>query len=307
MKTISDVVSLRKDFEAHFRAVLPDGTMKYIQCLGHPVFDGSGVAVEYLGTVMDVTERKRADQERETLRQAQADLAHVTRVTTMGELAASLGHEIRQPITAALTDAKTGLRWLARDPPAVEEAREAASRMVKSVTRAADIVGRISLLFKKRALPWEPVDVTELIRETVTLLRSEANRYSIAIRTELAPDLPNVIADRVQVQQVMVNLIMNGIDAVKEVERERELVVSAQPTDAHVLVSVSDTGGGLPAGRADQIFNAFFTTKDHGTGMGLSISRSIVESHGGRLWATDNTGRGATFQFTLPFTRATTE
>jgi signal transduction histidine kinase/PAS domain-containing protein len=249
-------------------------------------------------------ERKLAREERERLRQAQADLAYLSRVTTMGELAASLAHEIRQPITAALTNAKTCLRWLVREEPDVEEARETASRIVNDVTRAADIIGRISLMFKKGALQREPVDVNELIREMIVLLRSEANRYAITIRTELTPHLPNVRADRVQLQQVFMNLILNGIDAMKETSGGSELTIKSEPRDGQLLISVSDTGVGLPAERADQIFKAFFTTKDNGTGMGLPISRSIIESHGGQLWAAPKSGRGATFQFTLPATAA---
>jgi PAS domain S-box-containing protein len=249
-------------------------------------------------------ERKLAREERERLRQAQADLAHLNRVTTMGELTASLAHEIRQPITAALTNAKTCLRWLGRDEPNVEEARETASRIAKDVTRAADIISKIGLLFKKGAPQRELVDVNELIREMIVLLRSEANRYSISIRTELAGQLPKVMADRVQLQQVFMNLILNGIDAMKEMSGESELAIKSEAGDGQVLISVSDTGVGLPAERTEQIFKAFFTTKDNGTGMGLPISRSIIESHGGRLWAAGASGRGATFQFTLPVTAA---
>jgi PAS domain S-box-containing protein len=408
-----------KDFEAHFRLLLPDGTTRYVHGVGHPVFNASGASGEFVGILMDVTERKlaeratrllaavvesshdaivsknldglitswnkgaerlfgytaeeavgqnirliippdRCDEERtiverltrgervdhfetvrmrkdgslldvaltispikdaadrvvgasklarditerkraeEALRQAQADLAHVSRVTTMGELTASLAHEIRQPISAAVTNAKTCLRWLARDEPDVAEAREAASRLVSDVARAADIISSISLLFKKGGLQPELVDVNELVQEMIVLLRSEASRYSIPIRTELAKDLPKVIADRVQLQQVFMNLMLNGIDAMKEMSGGSELTIKSEADDGHLLISVSDTGVGLAPEQADQIFRAFFTTKDNGTGMGLPISRSIIESHGGRLWFIGNSGRGATFQFTLP-------
>jgi signal transduction histidine kinase len=249
-----------------------------------------------------VTERKRAEEERERLRQTQADLAHINRVTTMGELTASLAHEIKQPIAAAVTNAKTCLRWLRRERPDVAEACEAASRLVTDVTRAAEIISRISLLFKKGALQHELVDVNELIREMIVLLRNEAARYSISIRSDLAEDLPSVMADRIQLQQVFMNLMLNGIDAMKETTGRGELTIKSEACDAQLLISVSDTGVGLPPEQADQIFNAFFTTKDKGTGMGLPISRSIIESHGGRLWAAGASGRGATFQFTLPAT-----
>jgi PAS domain S-box-containing protein len=289
------------DYEADCRIVLPNGTIKYIHGVGHPVFNASGDLVEYVGTVMDVTERKRADEERDRLRQAQADLAHVNRVTTMGELTASLAHEVNQPIAAAVTNANTCLRWLTRDHPDVEEARAAASRIVKDGTRAAEIISRIRLLFKKGTPQRELVDVNEVIREMIVLLRGEATRYSISFRTELAENIPQVMGDRVQLQQVLMNLMLNGIDAMKDVDGTRELGIKSQRAESEqLLVSVSDTGVGLPSQQADQIFNAFFTTKLHGTGMGLSISRSIVVSHGGRLWAADNPPRGASFYLTLP-------
>jgi len=286
-----------KDFDFECRLAMADGSIKYVQVVAHVVRDESG-GIEFVGALTDITERKQAE---EALRQAQADLAHVSRVTTMGELTASLAHEVNQPITAAVTDANACLRWLTRDAPDVEEARAAASRIVKDAMRAADIVSRIRLLFQKSTPPRELVDLNDVIREMVVLLRSEATRYSISIRTELAPDPPLVMGDRVQLQQVMMNLMMNGTDAMKDVDGTRELAIKSQPADnEECLVSVSDTGVGLPAQQADQIFNAFFTTKPHGTGMGLSISRSIVESHGGRLWAGRNTLRGASFYFTLP-------
>jgi len=246
-------------------------------------------------------ERKLARQERERLRQTQADLAHINRVTTMGELTASLAHEIKQPITAAVTDAKTCLRWLGRDQPDVAEAREAAFRIIKDVTRASDIIGRIGLLFKKGASHRELLDVNEVIEEMIALLRSEAGRYSIAIHSELASALPKVMADRVQLQQVFMNLMLNGIEAMKDMGTVGELTIKSQRDDnGQLLISVGDTGVGLQPEHVEQVFNAFFTSKPQGTGMGLPISRSIIESHGGRLWASPTLGRGATFQFTLP-------
>ena len=251
-----------------------------------------------LASVASLFERKRAE---EALRQAQADLARVNRVNTMAELTASLAHEVNQPISAAVTAANACLSWLARDTPNLEEARLAAMAIVKEGTRAAEIITRIRLLFKKGTPERELVDANEVIREMIVLLRSEAMRFSISVRTELAEDLPQVLGDRVQLQQVLMNLIMNSIDAMKEVEGTRELAIKSQRSEnEHLLVSVSDTGVGLPPRQADQIFNAFFTTKPEGTGMGLRISRSIVESHGGRLWAADNSPRGASFYFTLP-------
>jgi C4-dicarboxylate-specific signal transduction histidine kinase len=239
------------------------------------------------------------EQGEEVLRQAQSDLAHVNRVTTMGELTASLAHEVNQPIAAAVTNANTCLRWLTRHHPDVEEARAAAMRIVKDGTRAADIISRIRLMFKKGAPQRELVNVNDVIREMIVLLRKEATRYSIAVRAELAADLPLVTGDRVQLQQVLMNLMINGIDAMKELDGTRELAINSQRAENEVVVSVSDTGVGLPQ-QAEQIFNAFFTTKPHGTGMGLRISRSIVESHGGRLWAAGNSPRGASFYLVLP-------
>jgi PAS domain S-box-containing protein len=258
-----------------------------------------GCDKEVVAFVMDITERKRAEEERERLRQALADLAHVTRVTTMGELTASLAHEIKQPIAAAVTDAKTCLRWLARDEPDLGEAREAAARVIKDVTRASDIISRIGLLFKKGASQRELLDVNEIIQEMIVLLRNEASRYSISIRSELANDVPKVMADRVQLQQVLMNLMLNGIEAMKDLEPPGELTISSRRGDGQLVISVSDTGVGPPPEQADQIFSPFFTTKPQGTGMGLTISRSIVESHGGCLSLTSS-GSGATFQFTLP-------
>jgi PAS domain S-box-containing protein len=288
-------------FDVEFRIVLPDGAIKYVRSTGHPVRNISGDLLEYVGTSIDVTERKRADEERERLRQAQADLAHVNRVTTMGELTASLAHEVNQPIAAAITNANTCMRWLAADTPNLEEARAAAMRIVKDGTRAAEIIKRVRLLFKKGCPEREVVDVNEVVREMIVLLHGEASRYDVSIRTELAAELPAVLGDRVQLQQVMMNLMLNGMDAMKDVDGTRELAIKSQRAEnEQVLVTVSDTGVGLPTQQADQIFKAFFTTKPHGTGMGLSISRSIVESHGGRLWAADNPPRGASFHLSLP-------
>jgi PAS domain S-box-containing protein len=291
----------KAEFELEYRIVHPGGEIRDIHAVGHTVLGASGDLVEFVGTVIDVTERKRAEEERERLRRALADLAHVNRVTTMGELTASLAHEVNQPIAAAVTNANTCLRWLTRDQPDLEEAREAALRIVKDGTRAADIISRIRLLFKKGTPQRDLVDVNDIIREMIVLLRGEATRHNISVQPDLATDLPEVMGDRVQLQQVLMNLIINSIEAMKGANGKREMVIKSQrPKDGRLLVSVSDTGVGLPPQKASQIFNAFFTTKPDGTGMGLSISRSIIESHGGRLWATENSGRGATFHLTLP-------
>ena len=275
-----------------------DGTQVVVASRWSLLRDERQRPLTVLETNNDVKNRKQAE---EALRQAQADLAHISRVTTMGELAASLAHELNQPIAASVTNADACLRWLARDTPDLEEARAAAMRIVKHGTRASEIINRIHLFFKKGTPEREPVDVNGVIREMIVLLRTEMARYSISVRTELAADLPEVVGDRVQLQQVMMNIIMNSIAAMKDVDGKRELAIKAQPADDdELMVCVRDTGVGLPPQQADRVFDPFFTTKLDGTGMGLSISRSIVESHGGRLWATDNCPRGASFHFILP-------
>jgi PAS domain S-box-containing protein len=283
----------------HFETVRlrKDGRQIDVSLTISPIKDADGRIIGVSKIARDITERKRAA---EALRQAEADLAHVSRATTMGELTASLAHEVNQPITAAVTNANTCVRWLAGDTPNIEEARDAAIRSAKDGTRAADIISRIRLLFKKGTTERDLVDVNEVIREMIVLLRGEAARHAVSIQTDLAADLPQLMADRVQLQQVMLNLIMNSIDAMKDSDGTRELAIKSQRAEnEHLQVWVSDTGVGLPAQQVDEIFNAFFTTKLEGTGLGLSISRSIVESHGGRLWATDNSPRGASFCFNL--------
>jgi len=258
-----------------------------------------GTATQTVAFVVDLTERKRAEEERERLRQAQSDLARISRITTMSELTASLSHEIRQPLTAAMIDAKTCLRWLARERPDLAEVGAAAERLVAATTRAAQIINRVGSLYKKGALQREPVEVNEIALETFALLRSEALRYGVSFRSDLAPDLPPVLADRVQLQQVLMNLMLNAIEAMQETGGELS-ITSGREENGELLFSVSDTGVGLPPDKVNAIFEAFFTTKPQGTGMGLSISRSIIESHGGKLWAESSSGRGATFRFSLP-------
>lgn len=284
-------------FDTKHRLLMPDGGVKYLHVVAHAMRDSSGI-VEFIGAVTDITPAKKAD---ESLRKAQADLAHVNRVTTMGELAASLAHEVSQPITGASINAHACLRYLKRDQPDPDGASQAASRMIRDVNRAADIISRIRSFFRKGAPTQEPIDVNEVIQEMVVLLSNEVTQHSISVRTELAASLPLVVGDRVQLQQVLMNLMINSIDAMKSVEGVRQLTLNSELSDdGQLLVSVHDTGFGFPVGQADQIFAAFFTTKSYGTGMGLSISRSIVESHGGRLWAINNSGPGACFKFTLP-------
>ncbi len=277
-----------------------DGTLghRYFAISYSPLWSGHQRVEAALVIARDLTEHALAS---EALRQAQADLAHASRMTTMGELTASLAHEVNQPITAAINGASTCVRWLTRDKPELEEAREAASGVIQNAKRAADIINRIRSMSKKDESKRSPIDVNELIREIILLLRNETQRHSVSVLTDLETNLPNVTADPVQVQQVMMNLIMNGIDAMKDVGHARELTIhSRRAGDNELMISVGDTGVGLPPQQADRIFDAFFTTKSDGIGMGLRISRSIVESHGGRLWAANIPGRGASFSFTLP-------
>jgi PAS domain S-box-containing protein len=262
-----------------------------------PLRDSRGEIVKWYGTGIDIEDRKRAE---DALRKAQGDLAHANRVTTMGELCASLAHEINQPISGAITNASTCLRRLDREPPDIEGARAGASLIIRDANRAAEIINRVRLFFRKGVVTKERVDINELIREMEILLHNEASQHSVFVQTRLAADQPLIVADRIQLQQVLMNLMINGIDAMKAVKGPRQLTLGTQNDgNAQLLVSVEDTGIGLPANQAGQIFNAFFTTKEHGTGMGLRISRTIIEAHGGRLWATDNHPRGASFHFTL--------
>jgi signal transduction histidine kinase len=272
--------------------------VKWIHTGGHPVLSDAGDLEGFVGTSTDITELKSAEQEREKLRQLEADLAHINRVSTLGEMAASLAHEIKQPIAAAITSANSCIEWLAHEPPDLDRARAAAARIDKYGNRAVEIIDRIRSLYKKSPPQRQLVDLNGVIQEMLTLLNGEATRYPIAMRAELTTGLPKILADRVQLQQVFMNLMLNAIEAMKD--SGGELTVKSELQDGQLQFSVSDTGVGLPAEKIDQIFSAFFTTKPQGSGMGLAISRSIVESHGGQLWASANGGGGATFHFTLP-------
>ena len=251
-----------------------------------------------LVSIMDITERKRAD---ESLHKTQAELAHVTRVATLGELTASIAHEVNQPLAAIVTNGNACLRWLAGDSPNLDEARETARRIIRDGNRAGDVIGRIRTLLRKTGTEKELLDMNQAIREVVALAEGEVRRNGVALRTELTGDLPPILGDRVELEQVVLNLIMNAIEAMSAIEdRPRELVVRTQSGEVdQVCVTVQDSGIGLDPQSMGRIFDAFYTTKSQGMGMGLAISRSIVENHGGQLWAVPNEGPGATFQFTL--------
>ena len=296
--TIERVIVEKADYDQEFRILLPNGKVKWIRTVGHPVLSNIGDLEGFVGSSTDITELKSAEQEREKLRQLEADLAHTNRVSTLGEMAASLAHEIKQPIAAAITSANSCIEWLAHEPPNLDRARAAAARIDKYGNRAAEIIDRIRSFYKKSPPQRELVDANGIIHEMLTLLEGEAFRLSVAMCTELATELPKIMVDRVQLQQVFMNLMLNAIEAMKD--SGGELTVKSELQDGQLQFSVSDTGVGLPAEKIDQIFSAFFTTKPQGSGMGLAISRSIVESHGGQLWASANDGRGATFHFTLP-------
>jgi PAS domain S-box-containing protein len=296
---LDHAIHTRTDYDIpEFRVCLPDGTIRFLRTIGH--HNPSGEMGYYVGITMDITERKKAEQEREKLRQLEADLAHINRVNMMGELAAALAHEIRQPIAASITSANACLRWLARDPPDLERARAAAARIEQDGNRAADVINRLRSFYMK-GVPPEPemVDLKEIVREMTALLRKEAIRHSIKIYSELGEDIPNVLADRVQLQQVFMNLMLNAIEAMKSMGGKLTISSRSTPQD-HVTVSIGDTGVGLSLENTERIFDAFHTTKPQGTGMGLAITRSIVDAHGGRVWATVNQEAGATFHFTLP-------
>jgi PAS domain S-box-containing protein len=295
---IERVIVEKADYDHEFRILLPNGKVKWIRTVGHPVLSNIGDLEGFVGSSTDITELKSAEQEREKLRQLEADLAHINRVSTLGEMAASLAHEIKQPIAAAITTANSCIEWLSHEPPNLDRARAAAARIDKYGNRAAQIIDRIRSYYKKSAPQRELLDVNGIVHEMFTLLKGEADRFSVAMRTGLSAELPNIMVDRVQLQQVFMNLMLNAIEAMEN--SGGELTVTSQQQGGQLQFSVSDTGVGLPAEKMDQIFSAFFTTKPQGSGMGLAISRSILESHGGQLWASANSGGGATFHFTLP-------
>jgi signal transduction histidine kinase len=294
---LGNAISEGADYDVEFRIRRTDGAIRFLRGIGH--HNPSQEIGEYVGITMDITEQKHAEQERERLRQLEADLAHINRVNMMGELAAALAHEIKQPIAAAAANAGACLGFLNGEDPDIVEAREAASATIGCARRAAEIIDHVRSLFKKSFPKREAVDLNELIREVYLLLKNDIRRNAVTVQLELAENLPKIAGDRVQLEQVLMNLMLNAIEAMHDAKGD--LTITSESTDdGHLSIAVSDTGVGIPADKIDQIFDTFFTTKPQGTGMGLAISRSIVESHGGRLWATSNPERGSTFQFTLP-------
>ena len=278
------------DYEARLRRG-SDGAYRWFQTRAKPLRDNRGKIVKWCAVANDIEDRKHAER-------LQADLTHASRVSTLGELVASISHELAQPITATTNNARASLRWLQRDPPDLTQVRKGTESIIEAGTFASEIIERLRSLYKKASPKREFVPLNQVVGEMTGMLRSEASRHGVSIRTDLKDDLPMTVADRVQLQQVLMNLMLNGIEAMNETGGVL-MVKSQLGEDGQIEISVNDTGPGLP-GNADQLFEAFFTTKPQGSGMGLAISKSIVESHGGRIWATGDGGRGATFHFTLP-------
>jgi hypothetical protein len=287
-----------RDLEYGHRLLMPDQSVKYLHFVAHGTQDHDG-RLEYIGAVQDVTERRLAE---EALTQARSDLAHVTRVTSLGVLTASIAHEVNQPLSGIITNASTCLRMLAADPPNVEGARETAKRTIRDGNRAAELISRLRALFSKKNFPEEPVDLNEAAQEVIALSLSELQRNRVILRPEFADNLPMVIGDRVQLQQVILNLLKNALDAMGTVnDRPRQLQIRTERgADDQVRLTVQDAGVGLDPKAMDRLFQAFYTTKNDGMGIGLSVSRSIIERHRGRLWAEPNDGPGATFSFSIP-------
>jgi len=296
-QVIDRVSRERKDFDFEHRLLMPNGSVKYVRVVGHPTAEHESGNFECVGAVTDITERKRSE---EALEKVQAELAHVTRVATLGEMTASIAHEINQPLGAVANSAGACLRWL--EAQKLEEARQSASRVIAESHRASEIIDRIRALAKRAPARKDWLDVNETIHEVIALVRTELQRKGVALEVQLSDDVPLIFADRVQLQQVILNLMINAVEAMSGAHKGpcELLVRSGTDGSQGVIVSVQDSGPGLDPESLDHVFDAFYTTKPHGLGMGLAISRSIVEAHGGRLWATANSSRGAVFQFKLP-------
>lgn len=291
----------QREIDFEHRLLMPDGSVKHLRVVARVATDEPDV-LQFVGAVMDVTAAKRAQ---EHLHQAQAELAYVTRITTLGELTASIAHEVNQPLAAIVTSGDASLRFLNRDPPQLDEVRDAVRRMISDGKRASQIVQRIRSLTKKTETQSIAVNLNDVIGESISLVQRELINHQVALRTELMPGSPVVLGDGVLLQQVIINLIVNGVQAMGGVEeRSRDLVIRSRHDEVgQVRVSVQDSGIGIDAAGASRLFDAFFTTKPSGMGMGLSICRTIIEAHGGRVWASGNDGPGATFQFSLPAVR----
>ena len=299
LQSIDRAILNRSSLSLEYRIILPDGSVKYVHTEGRPVTTEMGDIDDFVGTTMDITERKRSE---ELLRNAQADLARAARLTTMGELAASIAHEINQPLGAMVTSGNACLRWLEKDKPQLDEARRAAERIVRDGNRAADILKSVRALAGTSAPGMTELDINDAIREVLILTRSELHEHNVLLGTELSDGLAPIMGNRVQLQQVILNLVMNAIEAMSADTNEPRLLCVRSRDDGPgtILIAVEDSGPGLAPETIDHLFDAFFTTKPTGMGMGLSICRSIVNAHGGRLWASPRLPSGAVFQFTVP-------
>ena len=287
------------DFELDYRICRPDGTIKYLHVVGHPVLNTAGDVVEFVGTSIDMTERRQAEESRQD---TQNKLAHANRVATLGQLTASITHEIKQPLAATVANAHAALGWLGRRPPDLEEVRQALDRIVEVGHRAGDVVTQIRALVQKAPPRKDRVDLNAAIREVIELARGEAMRNDVSMRTQLADGLPLILGDRVQLQQVILNLVLNAVEAMgAERDGARELTIATGEDGAKdVSVTVRDSGPGLGPEGLERLFDAFYSTKPGGMGMGLAICRSIIDTHGGKIFAAANVPRGAVFCFTLP-------
>jgi PAS domain S-box-containing protein len=298
MKMVDQARGGGNDFEWQYRLLMPDHSIKYLHAVAHAIRDRDG-QLEYIAAVQDVTQRRLSE---EALGQARSELAHVARVASLGALTASIAHEVNQPLSGIITNASTCLRMLDADPPNLSGACETARRTIRDANRASEVITRLRALFSHRATIIEPVDLAEAAREVIALSLGELQRNRVIVRPELADDLPLVFGDRVQLQQVILNLLLNASEAMSEVDgRPRELVIRTAPDEGdRVRLTVQDAGVGFGPHDVDKIFEVFYTTKQGGMGIGLSVSRSIIERHHGRLWATPNDGPGAAFAFSLP-------
>lgn len=291
-----------------YSLIRPDGSTMYVKTSGRPVFDDQGRFLGYRGTGSNITAEVQGREAERALRQAQTELAHVTRVTTVGELTASIVHEVNQPLAAIATNGEAALRFLHRAEPDLREVNEAIVGMIGDSRRASDVIQRVRALCRKSDLQLVRLDVGELIDDSLLLMQREVRDHHVSLRRDLALTLPPVYGDRVQLQQVIINLVMNAVEAMASViDRPRDIIIRSWQDEDHVLVAVEDSGTGIAPDSIDRLFSSFYTTKPGGLGMGLSICRSIIEAHGGKLWASANAGHGATFQFTLQSAPASQE
>jgi PAS domain S-box-containing protein len=304
-KTLDRASRDGKDFDFEYRLLMPDGSIKQVHVVAQPVKDQTG-GPDFIGAVMDVTEARRTEEQ---MHQARAELAHVARVTTLGELTAAIAHEVNQPLTAIVSNGRACLRWLAHEPPNLEEGRSAAKLMVDSAMGAAEVISRLRAMMKKSPANRELLNINDAISAVIALVAAEVQRNRVVLRTELSNDLPLLLGDRIQLQQVILNLMMNAIEAMRGIDQaQRELiVVSRKDAFNRVLVEVQDSGAGLEGLALDRLFDPFYTTKPDGMGVGLAVSRTIIESHGGQLLASPRVPRGAAFQFRLPTNDAVIE